>query len=82
MLRKDCKFIISDNHPYWKCESTNHDRKFLQFVLPAIHRKQALEACHDEVRHLGIKRTESLLKDRFYWPNMDEDIMNYVKSCP
>ena len=41
---------------------------YLQFVLPRPFRKQALEACHDEVGHLGIERTTNLIKDRFYWP--------------
>ena len=32
--------------------------------------------------HLGIERTTSLLRDRFYWPTMIEDIEQHVKSCP
>ena len=44
--------------------------------------KQALEACHDEIGHLGVERTTSLLKDRFYWPKMESDIEEYVKTCP
>ena len=32
--------------------------------------------------HLGIERTTSLLRDRFYWPTMIEDIEHHVKSCP
>ena len=64
------------------CESTNHEQKYLQFVVLKIHRKQALEACHDDIGHwhCGIERTESLLKDQFYWPNMGKDIEMYVKS--
>ena len=55
---------------------------YLQFVLPKPFRKQALETCHDEVGHLGIERTTSLLKDRSYWPGMEDDIEEYVKTCP
>ena len=51
-------------------------------MLPKLFRKQALEACHDEVGHLGIERTTSLLKDRFYWPGMEDDIEDNVKTCP
>ena len=82
MLKKNCKFIIRNNLLHQKCESTNHDRRFFQFVLPTIYRKQALEACHDGIGHLGIQRTEALLKDRFYWRNMDNDIVDYIKTCP
>ena len=32
--------------------------------------------------HLGIERTTSLLRDRFYWPSMIEDIEIHIRSCP
>ena len=53
-----------------------------QFVLPKIYWQQALEACHDNMGYLGIERTTSLLRDRFYWPSMTEDIECHVKTCP
>ena len=49
------------------------ENKF-QFVLPKPYWKQSLVACHDNMGHLGIERTTSLLRDRFYWPSMVEDI--------
>ena len=54
----------------------------MQFVLPKKYRHKALEACHDNVGHLGIKRMLSLPCDRFYWPNMAQDVEIHVKSCP
>ena len=54
----------------------------MQFVLPRRYWSRALEACHDNVGHLGIERTLSLLRDRFYWPNMAQDVEAHVKSCP
>ena len=58
-----------------------HKNKF-QFVLPKPYWKQSLEACHDNMGHLGIERTTSLLRDQFYWPSMIEDIEHHIKSCP
>ena len=55
------------------------ENKF-QFVLPNPYWKQSLEACHDNMGHLGIERTTSLLRDHFYWPM--EDIEHHIKSCP
>ena len=57
------------------------ENKF-QFVLPQPYWKQALEACHDNMGHLGIERTTSLLRDHFYWPSILEDIEKHIKSCP
>ena len=39
-----------------------------------------MEACHDNMGHLGIERTTSLL--RFYWPSVIEDIELHIRSCP
>ena len=57
------------------------ENKF-QFVLPKSYWKQSLEACHDNMGHLGIKGTTSLLRNWFYWPTMIEDIEHHIKSCP
>ena len=32
--------------------------------------------------HLGREGTMTLLKDRFYWPSITEDVEKHVKSCP
>ena len=57
------------------------ENKF-QFILPQSYWKQALEACHENMGHLGIERTTALLKDHFYWPSIAEDVMKHIKSCP
>ena len=62
-------------------DGQQQENKF-QFVLPKSYWKQSLEACHDNMGHLGIERTTSLLRDRFYWPSMIEDIEHHIKSCP
>ena len=50
-------------------------------MLPKSYWKQSLEACHDNMGHLGIERMTSLLRDRFYWPSMIEDIDHHIRSC-
>ena len=82
MKRKKGRYIIRNGLLYKKCVSNNRETGYLQFVLPKLFRKQALEACHDEIGHLVIERTTNLLKDRFYWPRMEDDIEEYVKTCP
>ena len=57
------------------------ENKF-QFILPKPYWKQSMEACHDNMGHLGIERTTSLLKDRFYWPSVLEDVELHIRSCP
>ena len=75
----DCYFGVVCYIEVFDCQL--QENKF-QFVLPKPYWSQALEACHDNMGHLGIERTTSLLRDRFYWPSMIEDIEHHVKSCP
>ena len=67
---------------YRKTFNSQLQENQFQFVLPKTYWKQSLEACHDNMGHLGIERTTSSLRDRFYWPTMVEDIEHHVKSCP
>ena len=32
-------------------------------------------------RHFGIDKILSLLKEKYYWPQMYKDVQNFVKSC-
>ena len=82
MLRKKSKFIFRNNLLYKKNRAQNRNKDYLQFVLPTAFRKQALEACHDDIGHLGTERTLSLLTDRFYWPKQAKDVEQYIQTCP
>ena len=50
----------------------------MKFLLPKKYWHMAMEACHDNVGYLGIERTLSLLCDRFFWPNIAQDVVIYV----
>ena len=65
-----------------KCLRVKYKKISFQLVLPKSYWKQSLEACHDNMGHLGIERTTSLLRDRFYWLTVIEDIEHHLKSCP
>ena len=82
MLRKKGKFVFRNGLLYRKNKAQHKDEEYLQFVLPRNFRKQALEACHNDIGHLGKERVLSLLTDRFYWPNMSKDVEEYVETCP
>ena len=59
-------------------ESKCPDRNTIQLVLPTALRLQALKGCHDDLEHLGIKRTLDLLRDQFYWPGITEDATRHI----
>ena len=37
--------------------------------------------CHNDFCHLGMEKTLGLLKDRFFWPKMSEDVRLHIHSC-
>ena len=68
---------------YRKSYSDNSTTKMTmwQLVVPRHFRERALSGCHDDVGHQGILRTLSLLRERFYWPGMQEEATQYVSRC-
>ena len=56
------------------------NRDFL--YVPLKFRKQILETGHESMGgHMGINKTQDRISALFYWPNMKNDIGNYVLSC-
>ena len=48
-------------------------------VTPAVLTKKTLKDFH--ARHPGMSRINALMQSYVYWPGMDKDIENMVKSC-
>ena len=68
---------------YRKSFSDNSTSKktLWQLVIPKLFRERDLLGCHDDVGHQGILRTLSLLRERFYWPGMQEEATQHVLKC-
>ena len=83
MLKKKSKFVTRNGLLYRKCQFKQdlHDCPTMQFCLPPKYREAALKGCHEDIGHLGIMKTTDLMRDRFYWPGMAEDIVEHIKSC-
>lgn len=52
----------------------------LRLVLPERFRERAIEGCHD-LNHSGARRTKALLRDRYFWPGLSDDVNAYVDAC-
>ena len=73
---KTCSDRISIYH--------NGDSKLLtldatRIIVPLKYRKQLLKMLH--TAHLGITKTRVLANQLYYWPGMNSDIENAIKSC-
>ncbi len=52
--------------------------------VPTALRLALLDSVHSSPGsgHPGSQRTLSLLRNRYWWPNMSRDVARYVKGCP
>lgn len=51
-----------------------------KMVLPAKLRERALRLAHRS--HPGMSTMKNILRQGLWWPGMDREIENFVKSCP
>ncbi len=50
-------------------------------AVPVSFRSKIMNIAHDKTGHLGSEKVWMMVKERFAWPGMKEDIMNHCKSC-
>ena len=54
-----------------------------QAIVPRNTRRSVLQCCHDvkTAGHLGIKKTISKVRQKFYWPGLQSDVRSYIAGC-
>ena len=72
------KFKVLNQRIYW----VDDDRLRL-YVPSGTLRSAVMSELHDArcSGHLGIKRTSDLVKRDFYWPSLESDVAEFVRSC-
>ncbi|CAH1969923.1 unnamed protein product [Acanthoscelides obtectus] len=53
----------------------------LKLVVPKSARFNILRKYHDDIGHVGLKRCEAIIKDKFWFKNMTRFIKKYVTAC-
>lgn len=56
-------------------------RGLIRSVVPPNLRSRILKHYHDEHAHPGADKTARLIFARYYWPQANDEIVQYVKSC-
>ena len=52
-----------------------------QLILPHAYSNLVLKGLHDDVGHQGRDKTLWLVKQRFFWLGLDDDVTRKVKEC-
>ncbi len=52
-----------------------------QLLLPQVLKQEVLSQLHDHQGHQGIDQMFKMVRQRFYWPGMYQDVQNFCKNC-
>ncbi|GFG20831.1 RNA-directed DNA polymerase (Reverse transcriptase) [Aspergillus udagawae] len=71
---------------YWNIDSEDLLRFKGKLFVPNAERlrNRLISIYHDEplAGHFGRNRTEALLRQKFHWTNLQNDVESYIKECP
>ena len=63
--------------------TTTHVLEIAHLIaLPKTFRSKVLKLAHEKLGHLGARKVKALVRQRFVWPGMGQDIINHCRSCP
>jgi hypothetical protein len=84
LYRQWHRILILDHALYRKwVKHKQRNRCILQYIIPDHQRKGILLKAHDikTSGHLGINKTSEKIKDRYYWPQWEKQVRDYILSC-
>ncbi|XP_077564747.1 uncharacterized protein LOC144180242 [Haemaphysalis longicornis] len=75
-------FLESEGLLYRECQFAV-GKAVKQMVVPKIFREFIIRAAHENItpRHAGIRKTGQRILDNFYWPDLQNDVKRFVRSC-
>ena len=78
-IRQTKNFFLQDGDRLWKYEFKG---KLPRLVIIDVNRRSTLIAeAHNDVGHRGRDATYKTLSERFYWPNLYDQVAYFVRSC-
>lgn len=80
-LRKNFDRLVIERGILSRITKSSDKSTKKQLVVQSEFTQQILLELHNKVGHPGKDRTLSLLKDRFYWPNMQHDVEEWLRQC-
>ena len=52
-----------------------------EFIVEKDRRKLILQESHDGRGHIGIRSTYATIVEKYWWPGLLKDVLEYVKAC-
>ena len=78
-IRQTKNFFLHDDGRLWKY---GHKGMLPRLVIVDVDRRSSLIAeAHNNVGHRGRDATYKTLSERYYWPNLFDQVAYFVRSC-
>ena len=62
--------------------TTTHTSELIHLmVLPTKFRSRVLTLAHERSGHLGARKVKALIRQRFAWPGMGQQVIEHCRSC-
>lgn len=77
-------YRIVGNIVYRKCQTSEDDFSAKwKIYVPQSLRSVVLHDCHDSLQaaHGGLFKTLGRIRQDYYWPQMKQDVLRYLKAC-
>ena len=74
------RLIFNQDILYRKRVNTDGEENW-QLLCPQQLRNVVCKLLHDDMGHLGQDRTIALCQERFYWPGMSTDVVEWISKC-
>ncbi len=71
------KNFMVDKGKLYRCDIKSE----YKLVIYPEKRMYIMKAVHDQLGHRGIYAMKTLIKERFWWPEMERDISWFVSTC-
>jgi hypothetical protein len=75
-MRYCTEFFIASDLLWKKAANGQH-----KIVIPQERRLFLISSAHNDVGHHGHFATHALLSERYWWPNMSQDIAWFIQTC-
>lgn len=75
------RLTVKDGVLYRTSRDQKTKAKRFQYIVPDSLKTEVLQGIHDRAGHQAQSRSLSLARQRFFWPNLDRDVRDYVRHC-
>ena len=80
------QYLLNDDgilQHLWTPAGRKPSETTLQLVVPSASRFEVLKSLHDDLLegHLGIEKTYTKIRTRYFWPGLFKDVQHWCRSC-